>query len=134
MLFLDPQVRGRDAEWHPIARTCVGFVRAAADGVVEPRLAELAGDLSLRDADFHTWWAERHAGYQTRGTKILIHPEHGRYTLGWQLLLSPDDNQALMVMTAPPDGAGRDVLGHPRCDGRGGHGTRRVWRALMRRA
>jgi hypothetical protein len=101
MLFLDPQVRDHYIDWHSIARICVGFVRATTEGIVEPHLAALVGELSLRDADFRTWWAERHASYQTRGSKTLTHPETGRYTLDWQVLHSPDDAQTLMVMTAP---------------------------------
>jgi transcriptional regulator with XRE-family HTH domain len=110
MLFLDPQVRDRYIDWPGIARICVGFVRAAAEGVVESSLAALIGELSLRDADFRTWWAERHASYQTRGTKTLTHPETGEYTLGWQVLHSPDDGQVLMVMTAPPGSDSLNVL------------------------
>jgi transcriptional regulator with XRE-family HTH domain len=110
MLFLDPQVRDRYIDWSPIARVCVGFVRATTEGVVEPRLAALVGELSLRDADFRTWWAERHASYQTRGSKTLTHPETGHYTLDWQILRSPDDGQVLMVMTAPPGSQSLAVL------------------------
>ncbi|MGW3625711.1 MmyB family transcriptional regulator [Streptomyces sp. NPDC000880] len=110
MLFLDSQVRDRYAEWHPVARNCVGFVRAAAEGIVEPRLASLVGELSLRDTDFRTWWAERHASYQTRGTKNLTHPEAGDYALDWQVLRSPDEGQTVMVMTAEPGSHGLEVL------------------------
>ena len=110
MLFLDPQVRDRYVDWPAIARVCVGLVRAATEGAVESNLANLVGELSLRDADFRTWWAERHASYQTRGTKTLIHPETGAYSLDWQILQNPDDRQVLMVMTAPPDSHSLDVL------------------------
>ena len=110
MLFLDPQVRDRYVDWPTMARICVGSVRATTEGVVEPRLAALVGELALSDADFRTWWAERHAVYQTRGTKTLTHPEAGEYPLDWQVLRSPDDGQFLMVMTAPPDSHSLDVL------------------------
>jgi transcriptional regulator with XRE-family HTH domain len=112
MLFVDPQVRDRYADWHPIAHNCVGFVRATTEGIVEPRLAVLVGELSLRDADFRMWWAERHASYQTRGSKSLSHPELGHYTLDWQVLRSPDEGQTVMVMTAPPGSRGLEVLQH----------------------
>jgi transcriptional regulator with XRE-family HTH domain len=77
MLFLDPAVRGRYVDWSSIARICVGYVRAAAEGQGGARLSELIGELSLRDPDFRTWWAEHHANYQTHGTKTLIHPTKG---------------------------------------------------------
>lgn len=110
MLFLDPQIRGRYADWPPIARMCVAFVRAAAHGTSEPRLASLIGDLSLHDADFRTWWAERHPSYQATGTKTLTHPNTGPYPLDWQVLRTLDNNQLLMVMTAPPQSPSLDIL------------------------
>jgi transcriptional regulator with XRE-family HTH domain len=100
MLFLDPDVRGRYVDWEPLARVCVGFVRAAADTAAEPRLTHLIGELSLSDPDFRTWWAERHASYATSGTKTLTRPLTGPYTLDWQVLRLPEDDQILMVMTA----------------------------------
>ncbi|HTF48816.1 MAG TPA: helix-turn-helix transcriptional regulator [Pseudonocardia sp.] len=110
MLFLDPTVRGRYLDWSSIARICVGYVRAAAEGQGEVALSELIGDLSLRDPDFRTWWAERHANYQSHGTKTLIHPRIGEYTLDWQTLHTPDNHQTLMVMTAPAGSRGLEVL------------------------
>jgi len=111
MLFLDPQVRGRyAADWPPIARMCIGFVRGAADSADGPHLASLIGELSLRDADFRTWWAERHPSYQAAGTKTLIHPDTGPYILDWQVLRSLDDSQLLMVMTAPAGSPSLDIL------------------------
>jgi transcriptional regulator with XRE-family HTH domain len=101
MLFLDPSVRERYVDWSSIARVCVGYVRAAADGQIEARLTELIGELSLRDLDFRTWWAEHHANYQNYGTKVLIHPVIGEYPLDWLTLRFGDADQTLMVMTAP---------------------------------
>jgi hypothetical protein len=75
----------------------------------EPRLAQLIGELSLSDADFRTWWAERHASYAVSGSKALTHPLTGPYTLDWQVLRLPEDDQILMVMTAP-DAASLEAL------------------------
>jgi transcriptional regulator with XRE-family HTH domain len=110
LLFLDPTVRGRYVDWSDMARICVGYVRTAAEGRDEPRLSELIGDLSLRDPDFRTWWAERHATYQSHGTKTLSHPTAGQYTLNWQTLRPPDSQQTLMVMTAPAGSHSLEVL------------------------
>jgi transcriptional regulator with XRE-family HTH domain len=98
MLFLDADVRGRFVDWAPVARTSVAFFRAAAP--TEPRLAHLVGELSLADPDFRTWWAERHVSYTTFGARTYTHPLTGPYTLERQLLLLPEDNHLLMVLTA----------------------------------
>jgi hypothetical protein len=109
MLFLDPEVRARHVDWEPVARAAVGFVRAAAGPPYEPRLANLIGELSLSDPDFRTWWAERHVNYATVGTRTYTHPRTGPYTLDWQVLRLPEDDQILTVMTAPDTGS-LDVL------------------------
>jgi transcriptional regulator with XRE-family HTH domain len=109
MLFLDSDVRGRHVDWEPVARAAVGFVRAAAGPPYEPRLANLIGELSLSDPEFRTWWAERHVNYATLGTRTYTHPLTGPYTLDWQVLRLPDDDQILTVMTAP-DTASLEVL------------------------
>jgi transcriptional regulator with XRE-family HTH domain len=105
MLFLDPDVRGRHVDWEPVARGAVGFVRAVAGPPHEPRLAHLIGELSLSDPDFRRWWAERHVNYASLGTRTYAHPLTGPYTLEWQVLCLPDDDQTLTVMTAPDAGS-----------------------------
>jgi transcriptional regulator with XRE-family HTH domain len=104
LMFLDPEVRGRYADWQGIARTCVAFLRmAVAERPADPRLMEVAGELSVHDADFRTWWAERNVSYRTFGTKSLQHPVAGAFTLDWQLLHSGyDGGQSILAMTAPP--------------------------------
>jgi hypothetical protein len=99
MLFLDVDVRSRFVDWATVARTSVAFLRAAAPS--EPRLAHLIGELSLADPDFRTWWAERHVNYTTSGTRTYTHPLTGPYTLDREILLFPEDNYLLMVLTAP---------------------------------
>jgi len=110
MLFLDADFRGRFVDWEPVARAAIGFVRASADAPFDPRLANLIGELSLADADFRTWWAERHPSYAAFATRTYTHPLAGPYLLDWQVLRLPDDDQLLLVMTAPPDTGSLEVL------------------------
>ena len=100
MLFLDPQVRDRYADWPPIARVCVGIVRGAVGASGEPHLAAVIAELCSQDSDFRTWWTERHPNYQSVGTKTLTHSDSGPYSLDWQVLHTFED-QLLLVMTAP---------------------------------
>jgi transcriptional regulator with XRE-family HTH domain len=112
LLFLEPEVRGRYADWEDIARTCVAFFRMAVlDASDDPRLTELVGELSDHDTDFRTWWASHNVDYQTFGTKTLVHPVTGDMTLDWQLLRPVHDEQELiMVMTAPPASRAQEAL------------------------
>ena len=103
MLFLDADVRSRFLDWAFVARAAVAFFRAAAPS--ESRLAHLIGELSIADPDFRTWWAERHVTYATFGTTTYTHPLTGPYTLDRQVLLLPEDNHLLMVLTATDPGS-----------------------------
>ena len=91
--------RGAGHSPHSCIRASIHFVRAATP--YEPRLANLIGELSLSDTEFRTWWAERHVNYATAGTRTYTHPLTGPYTLDWQVLRLPDDDQTLTIMTAP---------------------------------
>jgi len=112
LLFLNSEVRGRYADWRNIARTCVAFLRmAVVERPADPRLTEVVGELSVHDADFRTWWAERNVDYQTFGTKSLRHPVAGAFSLDWQLLRSAgDDGQTILVMTAPAGTRAEEAL------------------------
>ncbi|HET6291974.1 MAG TPA: helix-turn-helix transcriptional regulator [Kribbella sp.] len=112
LLFLDPEFRSRYDDWHSLARTSVAFFRmAVVERPADPRLIQLIGDLSVHDADFRTWWAERNVDYQTFGTKSLRHPLAGAFTLDWQLLRSAhDDGQTILIMTAPSDTRSQEAL------------------------
>ena len=105
MLFLDDAVRGRYEDWQSMARTCTAFFRmSVVERPEDPRLAEVVGELAVRDEDFRKWWAGRDVDYQTFGTKSLKHPAAGQFLLDWQLLSSPhDDGQTVMIMTAPAE-------------------------------
>jgi hypothetical protein len=110
MLFLDADFRGRFVDWEPVARAAIGFVRASVDAPFAPGLANLIGELSLADADFRTWWAERHPSYTAFATRTYTHPLAAPYPLDWQVLRLPDDDQLLLVMTAPPDTRSLETL------------------------
>ena len=51
LLFTDPRMRSLYPEWEELARSVVSYIRMeAARKPDDPRLAELVGDLSIRDA------------------------------------------------------------------------------------
>lgn len=112
ILFLDPGVRAMHLQWEHDARDAVAALRmeVAADPD-DPELAELVDDLSRRDADFRTWWSERHVNSATYGTKRYRHPTVGDLVLDCDTWQSPDGSgQRLMVLTAENGSPSADAL------------------------
>ena len=112
LLFLDPAVRALHREWEHDARDAVAALRlqAAADAD-DPALAQLVGDLSMRDPDFGAWWGERRVNGAAYGTKQYHHPIIGDLTLDCDVWASPDGSgQQLMVVTAEPGSPSHDAL------------------------
>ena len=53
LLFTDPRMRSLYPDWEGLARSVVSYIRMeAARKPDDPRLAELVGELSIRDTQF----------------------------------------------------------------------------------
>ncbi|MEV5892564.1 helix-turn-helix domain-containing protein [Nonomuraea fuscirosea] len=106
MIFLDDHVRALQTDWPARAREAVSSLRMAAGAYPDqPRLQELVGELSVRDADFRTWWSQHLVTLNSFGHSAVRHPAVGRFSLDWQVLTSVDDQeQAIVLMTTPPGG------------------------------
>ncbi|MFJ2241412.1 helix-turn-helix domain-containing protein [Streptomyces sp. NPDC087859] len=112
LLFTDPAIRELHPDWEHDARDAVAALRleAAAD-TGDPELARLVGELSVRDADFRTWWAEHQVSSAAYGTKRYRHPLVGDLTLDCDTWASPDGSgQRLMVLTAETGSRSHDAL------------------------
>ncbi|WP_420036454.1 helix-turn-helix domain-containing protein [Streptomyces sp. cg28] len=112
LMFTDPVVRDLHREWEHDARDAVAALRMeAGTDPDDPELARLVGDLTLRDADFSTWWAEHRVNSATYGTKHYRHPLVGDLTLDCDTWSGSDDSgQRLMVLTAEPGSPSHDAL------------------------
>lgn len=104
LLFTDPRLRSLYPDWEGLARAVVSYIRMeAARKPDDPRLAELVGELSIRDAQFRQWWAGTHVAVKRRGTRTYTHPVVGEITLDWDALTSDaEPDQQLIVYTADP--------------------------------
>ncbi|WP_338704214.1 helix-turn-helix domain-containing protein (plasmid) [Streptomyces sp. Q6] len=112
LMFLDPAIRAMHREWEHDARDAVAALRmeAAAD-TDDPDLATLVGELTIRDTDFRTWWAEHRVNSATYGTKHYRHPLVGDLTLDCDTWAASDGSgQRLMVLTAEADSPSHDAL------------------------
>jgi MmyB-like transcription regulator ligand binding domain len=112
LLFTDPGLRTRYADWAAVARLAIDQMRmASARYPGDPRLAALVGELSVRDAQFRQWWAARQVNLRSSGVKKLRHPLAGELTLDWNALsCATEPDQQIIVWTAPPGTPSHDAL------------------------
>jgi transcriptional regulator with XRE-family HTH domain len=84
-LFLDETSRSLYADWETDARATVAALHLDAGRYPDdPRLAELVGELSVRDKDFRRWWADHDVLRRSFGTKSYHHPVVGDLTLAFE--------------------------------------------------
>src|SRR5213594_2860044 len=112
LLFTDPRMRSLYPDWEGLARSVVSYIRMeAARKPDDPRLAELVGDLSIRDEQFRQWWAGTHVALKRRGTRTYDHPVVGEITLDWDALTSDaEPDQQLIIYTAEPASRSEQAL------------------------
>jgi transcriptional regulator with XRE-family HTH domain len=110
--FLDENARTLYDDWEGIARTSVAALHLyAGQHPHDPQLAELIGELSLRDPDFRTWWADHDIQRRTYGTKRFHHPLVGDLTLDYEALdVAGDPDQTLGIYTAEPGSPSAQAL------------------------
>lgn len=112
LLFTDPMMKSVHAEWEKTARSCVAMLRKEAGrNPQDQRMAQLIGELSMRDEDFRRWWGDHRVASLGRGSKVLRHPVAGELTLDWDALAcATDPDQQLVVWTAEPGTPSHDGL------------------------
>jgi transcriptional regulator with XRE-family HTH domain len=111
-LFLDEAARELYVDWEASARGTVAALHLyAGRHPHDPRLAELIGELSLRDKDFRRWWADHDVLRRTHGTKRFHHPVVGDLTLDYEALNpTGDPDQTLGLYTAEPGSPSEHAL------------------------
>lgn len=112
LVFLEPSVRGRYADWETKAAETASALRVYAGYCVgDPELAALVGELSVRSEDFRRLWAAHEVREKGYGEKALHHPLVGDLTLSYETLKLPDDpEQSLLVYHAEPGSASAQAL------------------------
>jgi transcriptional regulator with XRE-family HTH domain len=111
-VFLDETARELYVDWADAARSIVATLHLyAGSHPHDPQLAELIGDLSLRDQDFRRWWADHDVFRRGHGTKRYHHPLVGELTLAYEALTPTDDpDQTLGLSTAEPGSPSEQAL------------------------
>jgi transcriptional regulator with XRE-family HTH domain len=112
LIFTDPRMRALYPDWEGFARAVITYIRMeAAREPDDPRLAELIGDLSIRDPQFRQWWAGHDVAFKRRGARTYNHPVVGEITLEWDTLTSDaEPDQQLIIYTAEPGSPSEQAL------------------------
>ncbi|MFG2305131.1 helix-turn-helix domain-containing protein [Actinacidiphila glaucinigra] len=113
LTFLDPAYRALyGEEWAGIARECVASLRMEAGRYAEdPALAALVGELSVKDADFRSWWGSHRVRGARPRSKTYQHPLVGPLTLDvQQLTVEGQTGQSLITYTARPGTPSAEAL------------------------
>jgi transcriptional regulator with XRE-family HTH domain len=110
LLFLDDAFRSLYADWPQAARDAVAVLRMEAGRHPDdPDLIALVGELSIRDADFRTWWTSHPVHGLGPVTRTFHHPVAGTLTLDVHQL-SIDTDLLIAAYTAPRNSPSREAL------------------------
>ncbi len=104
--FADPDARSRypvdDHDKH--SRFRVASLRAtAARRAGDPDVEDLVGALLSRSEEFARLWAEHDVHIPRERHKRLIHPAVGPIDVDCETLLTPEQDQELVLLSARPD-------------------------------
>ncbi|MFG2616179.1 helix-turn-helix domain-containing protein [Streptomyces sp. NPDC048507] len=104
LVFLDPDVRGRYANWRTKARDLVAYLRYdLARHPHDARFAALIEELAEHSPEFVELWQEQEVAEKTHGGYHLRHPLAGGFTVAYESLRLPDDpDQILIAYTVEP--------------------------------
>jgi transcriptional regulator with XRE-family HTH domain len=93
------------------SRALVASLRAASGLTgVRVRAREMARELARLSPEFARLWDAHVVSRRFVDHKVLIHPELGPIEVDCQALLTEDESQALLVLTAPPGSEAADKL------------------------
>ncbi|MFC1431606.1 helix-turn-helix transcriptional regulator [Streptacidiphilus sp. N1-3] len=112
LTFLDESYRALYADWPRAARECVAVLRMEAGRNPDDRaLTALVGELTVRDPDFRTWWANHRVRGPRQLTKTYRHPVVGALTLDvQQFSVDTQPDQQLVAYTTPPGSPSQEAL------------------------
>jgi len=102
-LFLDPVEQARHPDWRQTVRHCVAAFRQRLGADIDPRDAQLVGELSLASEEFRRIWAGHDVKPVRDETVRVDHPQVGPMTLGVSKLeIDGTDGMMLIVYHAAP--------------------------------
>jgi len=110
--FLDPAAQDFYVDWERVAKDLVAHLRSEAGRHPHDRgLSDLIGELSVRSAEFGTWWAAHNVRHHQTGTKRLHHPIVGDLELSYEVMELPADaGVTISVYSAEPGSRSQEAV------------------------
>ncbi|MDT0417881.1 helix-turn-helix transcriptional regulator [Streptomyces sp. DSM 41982] len=111
-LFTVDAARELYEDWATTARKIVAELRRYAGAHPhDPGLADLVGDLAVRDPDFRRWWAEHDVYLREYGSKCYHHPVVGPMELGYEAFTPVGQPELVLGMhTVEPHSPSAEAL------------------------
>lgn len=75
---------------------------ASARHFADPDVAALVGGLLRRSEEFRHVWSEHQVAVRRGSRKRVVHPQHGLLELDCEVLVMPEQDQRLVLLTAAP--------------------------------
>lgn len=101
-IFLNPQARAAQADWHALARFLVAAFRADATRAgASIEIRPLVEELSAASSEFAELWRSNDIDMMGEGTKILLHREAGRLSLEFSSFSVEGQPDLTMVVYNP---------------------------------
>ena len=114
-IFLDPAARVFYRDWTRVAEGCVAGLRADNTDPDDHRLAELVGELSVKNPEFARLWSRHDVRAKRAEVKNFDHPMIGPVSLSFEnLTVATAPGQHLVVYHAEsgsPAAAALTLLG-----------------------
>ncbi|MDX3054785.1 helix-turn-helix transcriptional regulator [Streptomyces sp. NE06-03E] len=111
LCLVHPKTRAFYADRERVVREGIAHLRAAwAAHPEDQALIDLIAEFTGRDEEFARLWAEGDVKANSRGEKLMRHPEAGDISLLFEVLMPLQDPDQLLVIYRPADDDSRSAL------------------------
>ncbi len=102
LIFTDPELRRRFADWESVARTTLAMFRADSGRYPgDPGIVNLVDRLLYASAEFRAWWPQHAVVARPEGRKEWLHPAAGCLLFEYARFSVDDGSDLKLVMYTP---------------------------------
>jgi transcriptional regulator with XRE-family HTH domain len=110
-VFLNAEWRKLYVNWEANARKMLALFRlTVAAHAGDERCVRLVAELNAESPEFAGWWREQDVMVSTAGTKRLVHPLVGDFSLDYASFRTADDDSLTIIAFTPSDAEAKQKL------------------------